>query len=345
MASVRIAASSERTLNRLIVGAVLLLVVGVPLIGAIYLLDRFVVAPPAIVDQKVVQLETAVREAPNNLSLRLRLAGAYTASHRYDEAVAQFDEVVTGAGSLKPEDAVGFVKTSHLGRGDALRLKGDLAGATVEYQAVVDLARDGEFASVDTELGSAWFALGSIALDDGRAADAVAALEAALVINRTDADTLHLLGRAYLAAGRADDAVASVRRAIQFVPIGWCEPYGTLAQAYGALGRTEAATVASSMAAFCANEPADVRPTLRGLTDGPAGLDARVALGLVAEVSGDSLTAADWYRQALALEPTDLTASSGLSRVTATAPAGPAGPAATSAPATTPAPTAPEGKG
>jgi tetratricopeptide (TPR) repeat protein len=345
MASARVAASSDRNLNRLIVGAVLVLAVGIPLIGAIYVLDRFVVAPPAIVDQKVVQLETAVRGAPNNLSLRLRLAGAYTASSRYDEALAQFDEVIAAAGTLKPEDSIGFLKTSHLGRGDALRLEGDPAGATVEYQAVVDLAKDGEFASVDTELGSAWFALGSIALDGGRATDAVADLEAALVINRTDADTLHLLSRAYLAAGRADDAVVAVRRAIQFVPIGWCEPYGTLASAEGALGRTEAATVASSMAAFCANEPSDVRPTLRGLVDGPAGLDARVALGLIAEVGGDPQTAAEWYRRALTLDPGDVTASSGLARVSSTAPAGPPSPAVTTAPGVTPTPAVPSGRG
>jgi tetratricopeptide (TPR) repeat protein len=343
MASARVATSSDRTLNRLIIGAVLVLAVGVPLIGAIYVLDRFVVAPPAIVDQKVVQLETAVRQSPNNLSLRLRLAGAYTASGRYDEAVAQFDEVIAAAGSFKPEDAVGFLETSHLGRGDALRLRGDLQAATVEYQAVTDLAKDGEFASVDLELGSAWFALGSIALDGGRAADAVTDLEAALVINRTDADTLHLLGRAYLAAGRADDAVTSVRRSIQFVPIGWCEPYATLADAYRTLGRTEAATVASAMAASCANDPADVRPTLRGLVDGPAGLDARVALGLIAEVGGDAPTAADWYRRALTLDPDDVTASSGLARVTAAAPAGPPSPAVSSAPDASPAPATPEG--
>ena len=338
MASARVTTSSDRTLNRLIVGAVLVLAAGIPLIGAIYLLDRFVIAPPAIVDQKVVQLETAIRESPNNLSLRLRLAGAYTAAGRLDEAVAQFDEVIAAAGSLKPEDAVGFLKTSRLGRGDALRLKGDLAAATVEYQAVADLAKDGEFASVDTELGSAWFALGSIALDGGRATDAVVDLEAALVINRTDGDTLHLLGRAYLAAGRADDAVTSVRRAIQFVPIGWCEPYSTLADAYRALGRTEAATVASSMAAFCGNEPADVRPTLRGLVDGPAGLDARVALGLIAEVGGDPGAAAEWYRRALVLDPDDVTASSGLARVTAATPAGSAGPSSP------PASAAPDGR-
>lgn len=340
MASERVTKrSSGSTVNRLIIAAVLALTVGIPLIGAIYVFDRFVVAPPAIVDQKVGQLEAAIREAPNNLSLRLRLAGAYAASGHNDQAVAQFDEVIAATRSLKPEEAIGFVKSSHLGRGDALRFKGDLGAAIVEYQAVVDLAKDGEFASVDTELESAWFALGSIALDEGRAADAVTALQAALVINRTDADTLHSLGRAYLAEGQADKAVDTVRQAIEFVPIGWCDPYATLAHAYTSLGRVDAATVASSMAAFCRNEPADVRPTLEGLVGGPAGLDARVALGLIAEVGGDTTAAADWYGRAVALDPNDFTATNGLSRVTG------APPASSLTPGSTPAPAVPGGKG
>jgi len=327
---------SDRTMNRLIVGAILVLALGIPLIGVLYVVDRYVAPPPPIVDQKALELEDAVRKTPNNLTLRLRLAGAYSASKRYDEAVAQFDEVLTATDALKPEDALGFRKTSHLGRGDARRLQGDLDGAALDYQAVVDLAKDGEFAPVDRELESAYFQLGDVALTQGRPTAAVTSLEAALAINHTDADTLHLLGQAYLGTGDAEKAVEPLREAVLFVPIGWCEPYATLGQAYTSLGRPEEATWASSMAAFCTDQTVDPSATLKGLVDGPAGLDALVGLGLIAEIRGDSAAAADWYRQAIAQQPDDFTASSGLSRVAPTEDAGPT-------PVAPPASPAPEG--
>lgn len=315
MKSKTLKAPSDRSLDRLIVGAILMLAVGVPLVGALYVFDRYVTPPPTIVDQKTAELESAVRETPNNLPLRMRLAGAYMAAARYDEAVTQFDEVLTAADSLKAEDVLGLTKSAHLGRADAHRLAGDVEAAIYDYRFVVDVAQDGEFANVDVELQAAWFQLGSIALIQERPAEAIEALESALVINETDADTLHLLGRAYMLHGEADKAIESVRRAVLFVPIGWCEPYATLGQAYTALGQAEQATWAAAMTAFCRNDPIDPRPQLQALIGGPAALDALTGLGLIAEIGGDTTAAADWYRQALAMAPDDFTAASGLSRV------------------------------
>jgi tetratricopeptide (TPR) repeat protein len=307
---------SDRTLNRMIIGALVILVIGVPLIGAIYLFDRYVATPPSIVDQKAAELERAVRDAPNNLALRLRLAGAYSAAQRDDAAVAQFDEVLKAAASLKEEDALGFVKTAHLGRADALRHRGDLAAAIADYQFVVDVARDGEFAPVDVELQSAYYQLGAIAVTQDRPADAIPALQGALAINKADADTMLLLGQAYLQDGKADKAIEPLRKAIRFVPIGWCEPYSTLGDAYTTTGQAAEAAWAGAMAAFCRNDPGDVRPRLTDLISGPAAMDSLIGLGLIAEIQGDGPAAADWYRQALARDPNDFTAASGLSRVT-----------------------------
>jgi predicted TPR repeat methyltransferase len=88
------------------------------------------------------------------------------------------------------------------------------------------------------------------------------------------------------------------------------------------------------MAAFCANEPGDVRPQLQAIAGGPAALDALVGLGLVEEVSGDAAAAADWYRKALVVAPDDFTAASGLSRVVPSDEG--TGPAPTSAPSAAP---------
>ena len=329
-----LAAPSDRSLNRMIVGAILVLAVGIPLVGALYFFDRYVAAPPAIVDQKTAELEAAVRETPGNLPLRLQLAGAYLAAARYDEATTQFDEVLEAAATLRAEDVVGLSKSAYLGRADAHRLGGDLDAAIADYQVVVDMAQGGEFADVDVELQAAWYQLGSIALEQERPADAIAALESALVINKTDADTLHQLARAYLQHGETDRAIEPARRAILFVPIGWCDPYATLGSAYTTLGQPDQAAWASAMAAFCRNDPVDPRPQLQALIGGPAGLDALIGLGLIAEVGGDPAAAADWYRQALAMEPDDFTAASGLSRVAA--PESPASPAPAEPPAAVP---------
>lgn len=326
-------------MNRLIVGAIAILLVGAFTIGVIYVLDRYVASPPPIVSQKTTTLEEGVRNAPNNLALRLRLAGAYTAAERYDEAVAQFDEVLKAAAKLKPADVVGTLKTAHLGRGDAFRYRGDLDAAKKDYQFVVDVAKDGEFAPVDLELQSAYFQLGAIALTQDRPADAIKALEAALFINKTDADTLHQLGRAYLQSGAPEQAIEPLRSAVLFVPIGWCEPYDSLGETYTALARSDEAAWAVAMAAFCRDDPIDVRSQLEALVDGPAAMDALIGLGLVAEVDGDRSAAAAWYGKAVAIDPDDYTATSGLARVSEgldqAPPPAPTGPA----------PTAPGGNG
>jgi tetratricopeptide (TPR) repeat protein len=290
-----------------------------------------------MVTQKTSGLEEALRKAPNNLTLRLQLAGAYAAGERFDEAVVQYDQVLTAAATI--EKGAGFIKTAHLGRGDALRLAGDLPAARTDYQAVVEMAKDGEFAGVDVELQAAYFSLGSIALAESKPADAIQAFTASLRINKADADSLNLLGTAYLQHGEADKAVESLRRAILFVPIGWCEPYVTLGQSYTTLGKAEEAAWAGAMADFCLKTPGDVRPRLQALVAGPAALDATVGLGTIAEVSGDRALAADWYGKAVAIDPDDYTAASGLSRVSED-PHGSTPPASAA-----PAPAAPGGNG
>ena len=304
---------SDRTIDRVIVGVIAALVVGTLTIGALYLVDRYVASPPTLVDQKTAELEAALRRSPNDLTIRLQLAGAYTASQRFGEAATQFGEVLTAAATI--DDGAGFIKTARLGRGDALRLAGDLTAAATDYQAVVAMARDGEFAGVDVELQAAYFQLGSIALTQDRSGDAIAALSDALKIDQTDADSLSLLGQAYLADGDATKAVTSLRRAVLFVPIGWCDPYVTLGRSYTALGQVEEAAWADAMADLCLKTGEDVRPRLTALTGGPAALDATVGLGIIAELDGDRAAAAAWYGQAVALDPEDYTAASGLSRV------------------------------
>lgn len=311
--------------NRLIIASIIILVVGVPLIGALYFFDQYRPAGPSLVERDIEVAEAAVRDNPNLLTARLALAQAYAKTGRYADAVTQYDQI------LAAEPDAG---TALLGRGAALIAMEQLDTATADFQRVVDLAADGEMARADPQLESAYFSLGVIALEQGRPQDAVVQLAKAVEIKRTDADALHLLGTALLAAGEPERAVTATRQAIDLVPIGWCQPYGQLGEAYTALKDTAGAQYANGMVALCEGRIDDARAALTSLAGGTYGVDALIGLGLLAETQNDAAAATDAYRKALAKDSDNFAATTGLSRVGGTP---------SSAPSTGPAPSPAEG--
>jgi tetratricopeptide (TPR) repeat protein len=327
----------DRTLDRLIVGVVLVLVIGIPLVGVIYVMDRYVDPGKPFVERQIATLEETVRQSPNQMNARLQLAGAYRAASRYDDAIAQFTEVLRATAGN--DEASGYFKTASLGRADTLRLKGDIAGATSDYQAVVDMMAGQEFSGADTELQAAYYNLGAIDLDAGRTTDAIVALTASLNISPTDSDSLNVLGSAYLAAGDAQQAVDALRKAVLFVPWGWCDPYQSLAAAYTKLDQVAEAEWAGAVVDACHGLVDQANTRLSALVAGPAATDAFLSLGLIAELNGDRTAAADYYRKVLARDQENFNAQAGLGRV--------ADPSASSTPGpSVPAPSAaPEGNG
>jgi len=297
---------SSRTLNRLILAVGAVLVVGTIAIVGLYVTDRFHPAVPAIIDQRTVQLEEAVRKDPQNLNIRLQLAGAYTVAQRYDDALAQYNTV------LKAEPQF---KSALLGRGQVLALKSDNDNAAKDFQAVIDMAKSGEFAAEDTELAAAYYGLGAIRLAQGKAQDATTLL-VALGITKTDADTLNLLGAAFLQTGQTAKSIEALRGAVMFVPTTWPDPYATLAKAYAAANQPAEAAWATAMVELAKKQTDDAIAALKPLATGPAAADAKVGLGLAMEAKGDLAAAADWYRQALAINPGDFSAQAGLARAT-----------------------------
>jgi len=299
----------EAQLNRWIKRIGLLLIVGVVAFVAFYAVDRFRAPTAPIIDRETAALEEAVRTDPTDIASRGKLGDLYLAAKRYDDAIAQYTEIIkTG----KQDEA------AYVSRGRALELKGDLDAAAADYTKVIELATTGEMANVDPMLENAYYGLGAIALQQDRADEAVGHLLKALAIQRTDADALNLLGAAYVKAGQPEKAMEPLRRAIEFVPIGWAEPYQTLADAYKATGEAELAEWAGAMAAANNGDMTGAVARLKVITDGKAGLDARIGLGLLAEMSGDAATAEDWYRKALELDAQSTSAKLGLSRVTGT---------------------------
>jgi tetratricopeptide (TPR) repeat protein len=299
-------AVSDRTLNRILLGLVAALVIGLPAIGVIYFLDRNVDPGLPIAERAVAAGEEAVRTEPNKLSNRIGLAAAYVAADRLPDAIAQFTEVLRVQATNR---------AALLGRADAYLALGDLDAAARDYEALVDAAGGEEMANVDPKLEAAYYGLGSIALKQDRPRDAATMLASALKINRTDADALNLMGTALLAISDPTNAVDALRDAIALVPIGWCEPYVQLAQAYTALANTAGATYANGMVATCEKRPADAEALLKPLVGGPFGRDALIGLGLTAEAMGDNDTAIAYYSRVYAADPSDFDAVTGLNRL------------------------------
>ena len=320
---------SDRTINRLIVGAIVALVIIVPLIGVIYFLDRSADPGPSMAQRAVTVAEEAVRKEPNNVSARLALATSYLQSERYQDAVTQYAEVL----KVVPDHHGAL-----LARGNAYLLLDDQASAAKDYERLVEIASGGEQANADPQLEEAYYRLGDIALRQGRNDDAVKLLTSALAISRTDADAMNLLGAAYVKTGKAEDAVTVLRRAISFVPIGWCEPYQNLADAYTALKNADGAAYASGMVSWCGGDAAAARLALAPLTDGDLAVEALLGLGQIAEMEGDVATATEMYQKVLAKDPQNSNAIFGMQRIGAAS----SDPHGSAAPATSAASSAPE---
>lgn len=297
---------SDVELNRLVRRLAIVLFLGTVAFAAFYTLDRWRPATPAIVDQQLTSLEAAVRADPNDLAIRGQLADTYLAKGRFQDALVQYDTIIATGQELEP---------AHMGRAQALVGLNRLDEAIADYQAVIDIAKGGEMATVDPTLEAAYYGLGSIALQQGRADEAVAFLQAALTIQRSDADAMYLLGKAYLATGRVEDAITELRAAVVFVPVGWSAPYEAMAEAFTTQGKADLASWATAMANLNAGRTDGVEAQLEALAGTEAAIDAAVGLGLFYETQGDNAAAIEWYTTALALDPDNNAAKFALGRI------------------------------
>ena len=298
---------------------VMVLAIGVATFGFMYFQDQHVSAGPSLVDRQIVGAETAVRKFPNNVEMRLQLAAAYLQNKRPDDALAQYDEI------LKVEKSNG---TALLGRGGILIGQGDLKAAAVSYHKITDVAAKGEFAGADTQAQEAHYYLGLIAVKQGKATAALRELQTALRIDPTDSDAMYLVGVAQLKGGAPKLAIDAFKKALLFVPTGWCEPYSQLAVAYGKISLTPQKTYATGMANFCLKKPTDAKRQLKTLIKGPVKVDALLGLALIAETESNNTEAVSWYKQVLTVDRKNGTAISALSRLSA----GPTGTSTTQGP-------------
>jgi tetratricopeptide (TPR) repeat protein len=299
-------AVSDRTLGRLLVGLALVLVIGVPAFAAFYYFDRHPDPGPSLAERAIASAEAAVRAQPADTVARNALAAAYLRAGRIDDSIAQFSEVLR----LDEEN-----RAALLGRGLAYRQEAQPALALDDFRALVALATGGEMAHVDPQLEQAYYEIGVIQLEQGDATAATSALEAALRIDGGDADALYSYGDALISAGSPDRGVEALRRAVAFVPTGWCEPYVRMADGYRALSVPGGVAYATAMAAFCNGQPAEATATLETLQQGPFAIDAWLGLALVSASQGDPQAAAGFYAKVLAQDPENTSALIGLGQL------------------------------
>ncbi|HXV04523.1 MAG TPA: tetratricopeptide repeat protein [Solirubrobacterales bacterium] len=295
----------EQTLDRLIRLGLKSLAVGIAAVAVIYFIETRD-KTPTLVSRQIAAAEDAVRKAPEQTGLRLRLADMYRAAKRPDDALEQYDAV------LKIEPKQG---TALLGRGEVLAEREELKEAKKSFGKIVGSMKGKQFAPVDPQLEAAYYGMASVLLKEGKAKSAAVAARDATKIEPADADAWYLVGTADVKARRYKQGITALKKAVLFVPTEWCEPYEQLSKAYEAQRRKPQADYAGAMVELCEKDPAGATQRLEPLTKGPVAVEAMVGLGMAAELQNQRESAKRWYRMAVAREPENFNARTGLARL------------------------------
>jgi tetratricopeptide (TPR) repeat protein len=299
-----------RLLDRVIIWSAVLLVISVVGFGVYYYIDQEGgEAPPAkerVLAAQIQMFEQAVIEDPNNITNRLALGDIYLTADRFADAASEY------------EAALVINEESVLAQGGLGRAKiglGDLAGATENFQKVIDKWQEEDISGELVE--SAYYYMGDIALRQGDPETAITQLTEATKIERSDSDAWLLLGTAYLQAGKLDEAEDALDQSVLFVP-DFGEAYEVLAQVYDQKGATAEATYARGMLAYSSGDLDEAAKKLEeAVGSSPTLAQAWAGLGIVREMQGEKDAAIAAYQQAVHQDPENFNATSGLARLSA----------------------------
>jgi tetratricopeptide (TPR) repeat protein len=301
---------STKTVQRAIWITAAALALVLVLFAGYYIWDRYVHRDePSQTEAVVAEIEQAIRHDPSNPDVRVALAESYLGSDRYAQALDQAEQVL----AIYPDHEGGLLIA-----GIAHARLDEPAAALEPLERFVALRQDGPMARSDTALEAAYYFLGESYLNLDRPAEAVSALEGALLINPVDADALYQVGLAYGASGQLETALERYHKAVRLVP-DFAEAYGAMAQGYAALGRPDHATYARGMVAFSQGDYRRAATALgqatKALPDfGPAFL----GLGLTYEQLGRLAEALAATQRAIELDPGDFAAQQAAGRIQTT---------------------------
>ena len=131
---------TDKTVSRLIKWGSVVLVLLLALFSVIYYKGQHVDSGPSLVDRQVSAAEDAVRAKPRDVSARLNLASVYQVNSQFDQAMAQYAEVLK---------AVPGNTTALMGEGQIKVQQGELDAAKALFTKVAGANAKAEFSNID----------------------------------------------------------------------------------------------------------------------------------------------------------------------------------------------------
>ena len=304
----RVPLLSDRILGRATRVMLVIAVLSTVAIAVYALRDRFFTSSESLPQHETQRLEKIISDEPDNLQARIALGNAYIADGRYQEAIDQLNQAMELSQDGNQRGVLMGLAFAYLGAGDR-------GQATDYFTQVAEASEGGGAIARDRVMETAYYYLGKLALEDGRADEAVDLLKKAVTVERSDSDALYLLGKAFEAQGDYVQAVEAYKVALGFVP-DYREAYEGLARAYEAQAQPERAEYARAMITLFTGDPASAAANLQAVAASVTD-DADIfwGLGLAYEESGQRDKAVEAYEQALALRDDHMLARDALQRL------------------------------
>jgi tetratricopeptide (TPR) repeat protein len=300
--------STSGQITRIIILTIIALVLVVGSFIGYYWYDRFYTSQKPVEQLSLEKAQQAVQANPTDLKTRLVLAETYLLYGRYDDALAQANQVFT----TDPK-----IEGAWLVMGVANSLNGKPSDAITPLTNYVNAFKDEDMPGLDKRLQEASYYLGVSYLTMGQPQDAILPLEQTVGWSQLDADAMYKLGLAYSGVKRYEDAVNQFANAVSFVP-DFAEAYQAMADAYDAGGKPELGDYARGMLAFSNKDyPAAVDLLLKAAQEYPSYAPIFAGLGLTYEAQGDLQNAKTSFETAVSIDPNNFTAVRGVERVTA----------------------------
>lgn len=241
----------------------------------------------------VANLTEAVRQSPNSVTARLRLADAMAAAGRIREATEQYEIAL----DLSPDDPGALAGLAQIAMNQE-----EWRTAEGYWQRIIDTLSEGEYSSIDQRLEKAYYYMGSTLMELQEYEEAATYLREALRMRNDASDTYFLLAVAYREMDSPEKFRDNLELALQFDPL--------LPEANYEMGKLLLADGDEAGAAEHFRVSADNAPP-----DRPEPLDALEELGVAEDrleaargslEAGDTEAALAEARVASALDPDDL---------------------------------------
>jgi tetratricopeptide (TPR) repeat protein len=304
----RVMPLSDRALGRATRVMLVVAVVSTVAIAAYGLRERFFTSGESLAKHETERLEKVISGDPEDLQARIALGNAYIADGRYQDAIDQLDQALELSQNENHRGILTGLAFAYMGAGNTTE-------AASYFTRVAEISEGAGAIARDRVLETAYYYLGKMALDDGRAADAEDFLKKAIGVEQSDSDASYLLGKAFEAQGKYPEAVEAYKSALAFVP-DYIDAYEGLAQAYEAQGQPERATYARAMITLFTGQPAEAADRLQAVAASVTDdADLFWGLGLAYERSGQQDKAVAAYRQAVTIRADHPLAEDGLQRL------------------------------